>query len=44
MGLSIKNEETHRLARDLAQRTGETMMAAVTAAVRERPRPERAGR
>jgi len=36
MGLNIKNEETHQLARELAERTGETMTAAVTTAVRER--------
>lgn len=36
MALTIKNEETHRLVRELAERTGETMTAAVTAAVRER--------
>jgi antitoxin VapB len=36
MGLNIKNEETHRLVRELAERTGETMTTAVTAAVRER--------
>jgi antitoxin VapB len=36
MGLNIRNEEAHRLARELAQRTGETMTAAVTTAVRER--------
>jgi antitoxin VapB len=36
MGLNIKNEETHQLVRELAERTGETMTAAVTAAVRER--------
>jgi antitoxin VapB len=36
MGLTIKNEETRRLARELAERTGETMTAAVTQAVRER--------
>jgi antitoxin VapB len=36
MGLNIKNEETHRLARELAQRTGETITSAVTTAVRER--------
>jgi antitoxin VapB len=36
MALNIKNEETHRLVRELAERTGETMTAAVTAAVRER--------
>lgn len=36
MGLNIKNAETHRLAAELAKRTGESMTAAVTAAVRER--------
>ncbi len=36
MGLNIKSEETHQLVRELAERTGETMTAAVTAAVRER--------
>jgi antitoxin VapB len=36
MGLNIKNEETHRLARELAALTGESMTAAVTEAVRER--------
>ena len=36
MALNIKNEETHRLVRELAECTGETMTAAVTAAVRER--------
>ena len=36
MGLNIKNEETHRLAQELADLTGETMTAAVTEAVRER--------
>jgi antitoxin VapB len=36
MGLNIKNEETHELVRELAARTGETMTAAVTTAVRER--------
>lgn len=36
MGLNIKNPETHRLAEELAQRTGESMTAAVTTAVRER--------
>jgi antitoxin VapB len=46
MGLNIKNDETHRLARELAMLTGESMTEAVTAAVRERParlRRERAG-
>jgi antitoxin VapB len=36
MGLNIKSEETHRLARELASLTGESMTAAVTEAVRER--------
>ncbi len=36
MALNIKNEETHRLVRELAERTGETMTTAVTTAVRER--------
>lgn len=36
MGLNIKNEETHRLAEELARLTGESMTAAVTQAVRER--------
>jgi len=36
MSLNIKNEETHRLAQELAQITGESMTAAVTEAVRER--------
>ncbi len=36
MSLNIKNEETYRLARELAERTGESMTAAVTVAVRER--------
>ncbi len=36
MGLNIKNEETHRLAHELATLTGESMTAAVTEAVRER--------
>jgi antitoxin VapB len=36
MGLNIKSEETHRLVRELARLTGESMTAAVTEAVRER--------
>jgi antitoxin VapB len=36
MSLNIKNEETHRLARELAALTGESMTVAVTEAVRER--------
>jgi antitoxin VapB len=36
MSLNIKNERTHRLARELARLTGESMTAAVDKAVRER--------
>lgn len=36
MTLNIKNEETCRLARDLARMTGETMTGAITLALRER--------
>jgi antitoxin VapB len=36
MSLNIKNPEAHRLARELATLTGESMSAAVTVAVRER--------
>lgn len=36
MSLNIKNEETHRLAQELAALTGESMTVAVTEAVRER--------
>lgn len=36
MSLNIKSEEAHRLARELARLTGESMTAAVTEAVRER--------
>ena len=36
MSLNIKNRETYRLVLELAKRTGETMTAAVTIAVRER--------
>ena len=36
MSLNIKNEETHRLARELAHLTGETMTGAITVALRER--------
>jgi antitoxin VapB len=36
MRLNIKNEETHRLAVELAKLTGESLPAAVTQAVRER--------
>ncbi len=36
MSLNIKSEEAHRLARELADLTGESMTGAVTEAVRER--------
>lgn len=36
MALNIKNPETYRLVRELADATGESMTAAVTEAVRER--------
>jgi antitoxin VapB len=36
MGLNIKNQEAHRLARELARATGESMTAAVSEAIRER--------
>ncbi len=36
MSLNIKDEETHRLARELSRLTGESMTAAVSEAIRER--------
>jgi antitoxin VapB len=36
MALNIKNDETQKLARELARLTGESMTAAITEAVRER--------
>jgi antitoxin VapB len=36
MSLNIRNPETHRLAQELAELTGESMSAAVTVAIRER--------
>jgi len=36
MALNIKNQETQRLAKELARLTGESMTAAITEAVRER--------
>jgi len=36
MSLNIKTEEAHRLARELAAMTGESLTAAVTEALRER--------
>ena len=36
MAINIKNEETQKLAKELAKLTGESMTSAVTEAVRER--------
>jgi antitoxin VapB len=36
MSLNIKNDEAHRLARELAKATGESMTVAVSEAIRER--------
>jgi antitoxin VapB len=36
VSLNIKSEETHRLARELASLTGESMTMAVSEAIRER--------
>ena len=36
MSLNIKNAETHQLARELAELTGESMTEAITVALRER--------
>jgi len=36
VGMNIKNEETQRLVRELAELTGESQTAAITEAVRER--------
>ncbi|HXZ79397.1 MAG TPA: type II toxin-antitoxin system VapB family antitoxin [Terriglobales bacterium] len=44
MTLNIKNEETHKLATQLAKLTGESMTEAVTKAVRERLERVRANR
>ena len=44
MALSIKTEEADRLARALAELTGESLTGAVTAALRERLERERARR
>ena len=41
MGLNIKNENTCRLAGELAQLMGETMTGAITVALRERLERER---
>jgi antitoxin VapB len=44
MALSLKNEEADRLARDLADMTGESLTEAVVVALRERLDRERARR
>ncbi|WP_131745166.1 type II toxin-antitoxin system VapB family antitoxin [Frankia sp. Cppng1_Ct_nod] len=44
MALNIKNDETQRLSRELAELTGESITTAVTVAVRERLERMRAGR
>jgi antitoxin VapB len=36
MSLNIKNENTHRMAQELARATGESMTVAVSEAIRER--------
>ncbi len=41
MSLNIKNDETCRLARELARLTGETMTGAITVALEERLERER---
>jgi antitoxin VapB len=41
MHLSIKNDEAHRLATELARLTGENLTSAVTLALRERLARER---
>ncbi len=43
MALSVKNEEADRLARELAQTTGESITEAVLIALRERLERERSG-
>jgi antitoxin VapB len=44
MAFNIKSDETHELARELSERTGESMSKAVDAALREKlARLERAG-
>jgi antitoxin VapB len=44
MALNIKNDETQRLSRELAELTGESITTAVTVAVRERLHRMRADR
>ena len=36
MGMNIKDPEAHRLAREVAEATGESLTAAVTVSLRER--------
>ena len=36
MSLNIKNEEAHRLAREISDRTGESLTSVVTSALKER--------
>ena len=44
MGLNVKDEQTCRRARDLAELTGETMTGAIAIALRERLAREKRGR
>ena len=44
MSINIKNEETCRLAIELAQLTGETMTGAITVALKERLEREKSER
>ena len=44
MSLNIKNEETCRLASELAHLTGETMTGAITVALMQRLEKEKRGR
>jgi antitoxin VapB len=44
MAINIKNDETQKLAHELAKLTGESMTLAVTEAVRERLDRERSAR
>ena len=44
MSLNIKNEETCRLASEMARLTGETMTGAITVALRERLEREKHAR
>ena len=41
MSLNVKNEETCQLARELAELAGETMIGAITVALRQRLERER---